>query len=181
MKIYGIIINKIFTIATGNALKRTILAPFVGSVFAIITSLFVIIPIKIDNADKTPVVVIEPFNLIISLPLIIIGIFLMCWSSFYFFKMNRTPVPVNPPDRLIKSGPYAFARNPMHSGMFILMFGIGIYYGSLLSVLIFTPLYIFIDVLILKNIEEPELEKRLGEEYIKYKKRVPMFIPKIIS
>ncbi len=28
-------------------------------------------------------------------------------------------------------------------------------------------------------IEEPELEKRFGKEYLEYKKRVPMFIPKI--
>jgi protein-S-isoprenylcysteine O-methyltransferase Ste14 len=29
----------------------------------------------------------------------------------------------------------------------------------------------------LKAIEEPELEKRLGKDYVEYKKRVPMFFP----
>jgi protein-S-isoprenylcysteine O-methyltransferase Ste14 len=28
-----------------------------------------------------------------------------------------------------------------------------------------------------KIIEEPELEKRLGTPYVKYKKKVPMFFP----
>jgi len=32
-------------------------------------------------------------------------------------------------------------------------------------------------VLELKVIEGPGLEKRLGKEYLEYKKRVPMFIP----
>jgi len=32
-------------------------------------------------------------------------------------------------------------------------------------------------VLELKMVEEPELEKRFGKEYLEYKKRVPMFIP----
>jgi protein-S-isoprenylcysteine O-methyltransferase Ste14 len=32
-------------------------------------------------------------------------------------------------------------------------------------------------VLEIKAIEEPELEKRLGKEYLEYKKRTPMFIP----
>jgi protein-S-isoprenylcysteine O-methyltransferase Ste14 len=31
----------------------------------------------------------------------------------------------------------------------------------------------------IKYIEEPELEKRLGKDYIEYKKRVPRFFPKI--
>jgi len=30
----------------------------------------------------------------------------------------------------------------------------------------------------LKYIEEPELERRMGEPYIQYKKLVPMFFPK---
>lgn len=31
----------------------------------------------------------------------------------------------------------------------------------------------------LKKIEEPELAKRLGKEYLEYKKVTPMFIPKL--
>jgi protein-S-isoprenylcysteine O-methyltransferase Ste14 len=31
----------------------------------------------------------------------------------------------------------------------------------------------------IKYIEEPELEKRLGKDYLEYKKKVPRFIPKI--
>jgi len=43
----------------------------------------------------------------------------------------------------------------------------------------FTPLFILLNFLELKAIEEPELEKRLGKNYSKYKKRVSMFIPKL--
>ena len=35
----------------------------------------------------------------------------------------------------------------------------------------------FVNTIELKIIEEPELEKRLGKEYLEYKKRTPMFIP----
>jgi protein-S-isoprenylcysteine O-methyltransferase Ste14 len=31
----------------------------------------------------------------------------------------------------------------------------------------------------LKAVEERELEKRLGKDYVEYKKRVPMFIPRL--
>ena len=49
--------------------------------------------------------------------------------------------------------------------------------GSLSLIFIFTPLFITINVWELKMIEEPELERRLGEAYVKYKKEVPMFFP----
>ena len=67
----------------------------------------------------------------------------------------------------------------MLSGVFILMFGLGILYRSISMVFIFTPLFILFNFLELKAIEEPELENRLGKNYSKYKKRVPMFIPKL--
>ena len=37
----------------------------------------------------------------------------------------------------------------------------------------------FINFWELKSIEEPELEKRLGEEFIEYRKRTPMFFPSL--
>ena len=54
-------------------------------------------------------------------------------------------------------------------------FGIGIALGSLSLVFIFTPLFIAMNVWELKKVEEPELERRLGEAYVKYKKEVSMF------
>jgi protein-S-isoprenylcysteine O-methyltransferase Ste14 len=65
----------------------------------------------------------------------------------------------------------------MLTGVFILFFGLGILFRSISLVFIFTPLFVLLNVLELRAVEEPELEKRLGEEYLEYKKRVPMFIP----
>jgi protein-S-isoprenylcysteine O-methyltransferase Ste14 len=41
----------------------------------------------------------------------------------------------------------------------------------------FTPLFILVNVWELKSIEEPELEKHLGEDYIEYQRTIPMFFP----
>jgi len=41
----------------------------------------------------------------------------------------------------------------------------------------FTALFVLINVWELKAIEEPELIKRLGDEYIEYRRQTPMFIP----
>jgi len=102
----------------------------------------------------------------------------MFWSILHFIKAKGTPVPFNPPPKLVSSGPYAYVRNPMLSGVFIFMFGLGALFRSISIVFIFTPLFVLLNYLELKAIEEPELENRLGEDYFKYKKRVPMFFPK---
>ena len=53
------------------------------------------------------------------------------------------------------------------------------YFGSLSLIFIFTPLFVLVNVLYVKAIEEREMEKKFGQEYLEYKKRVPMFIPKL--
>jgi protein-S-isoprenylcysteine O-methyltransferase Ste14 len=93
-------------------------------------------------------------------------------------KDKGTPVHLKPPPVLITKGPFRYIRNPMHAGLFLLLISIGLFFGSILSLLVFIPLYIIIDIWFIKNIEEPELEKRFGEEYLKYKSSTPRFIPK---
>jgi protein-S-isoprenylcysteine O-methyltransferase Ste14 len=108
-----------------------------------------------------------------------IGVGISAWSVFHFLKVKGTPVPFNPPPALVESGPYKYARNPMLTGVFLLLFGIGFAIKSLSLVLIFTPLYVLANLWELKKIEEPELVRRLGEDYLAYRERTPMFIPGI--
>jgi protein-S-isoprenylcysteine O-methyltransferase Ste14 len=171
------IINIIHQIATGSRTKRTILAPIVGGTFAILTFLFAAIPVYLDRIFDIPGFISQPLNYVLSLPPAAAGIILSIWTTLIFFRSKGTPVPVNPPPKLITSGPYAYTRNPMHTGLFLIIIASGIYFGSLLSLLIFTPVYIALDTLMIIYIEQPELEKRLGEDYIQYKKTTPMFFP----
>ena len=46
------------------------------------------------------------------------------------------------------------------------MFGLGILLGSLSLILIFTPLFILLNVLYIKAIEKKEMEKKFGDEYL---------------
>lgn len=65
----------------------------------------------------------------------------------------------------------------MLSGVFLFLFGLGFCVNSVSLVVFFTPLFVLINVWELKEIEEPELIKRLGGEYIEYRKQTPMFLP----
>jgi protein-S-isoprenylcysteine O-methyltransferase Ste14 len=177
MSLTGKWIDLIYKVATGNWKVRIIIASIVGILFLSLIGLFIFLSFLVDQILHLPKIFGYPWTLIIGSPVIIAGFILMFFSMFHFLKARGTPVPFSPPPKLVSDGPYQFARNPMLTGIFVQLFGLGILCNSLTLILIFTPLFIFINYWELKRVEEPELEKRLGQEYIDYKKQVPMFFP----
>jgi protein-S-isoprenylcysteine O-methyltransferase Ste14 len=144
-----------------------------------LSALFVFAPLWLDRLWSIQLPLAAPTSIFISMPLIVIGATLALWTVYTFIKARGSPVPLNPPQRLVTSGLYSRVRNPMVLGWTIILFGAGILLNSLSLILIFTPLFILINVLYLKIIEEKEMEKKFGEEYLKYKQTVPMFIPRL--
>ncbi|NIM97178.1 MAG: hypothetical protein GTO24_03545, partial [candidate division Zixibacteria bacterium] len=61
----------------------------------------------------------------LSIPILSLSLFMMGWSIFNFLKVKGTPVPFKPPPTLVTTGPYAHVRNPMVTGVFLLLFGLG--------------------------------------------------------
>jgi protein-S-isoprenylcysteine O-methyltransferase Ste14 len=102
-------------------------------------------------------------------------------TAIKFFSTRGTPVPTNPPPKLITTGLYGFIRNPMALGMLLLLEGLGFYFGSLSLIIFFAPLPVVLYAFYIKAVEEPELELRFGQEYREYKQRVPMFIPRCMK
>jgi protein-S-isoprenylcysteine O-methyltransferase Ste14 len=170
-------INLIYTVATGSRKVRTILTPVVALSYFLFATLFVIVSFLIDGLLHFPAFPSAPLNSFLAIPFIAIGLTLIFWCVFNFVKVKGTPVPFNPPPRLVASGPYTYARNPMLSGVFLLLFGLGFAFKSISLLFLFTPLFMVINIIELKAIEEPELEMRLGNDYLEYKKKTPMFFP----
>ena len=146
-------------------------------VFGAFTTLFVFAAIVVDRLLNLPHLLPAGARLPVSIPLIVVGLAVTAWSVFHFLKVQGTPVPFNPPPKVVNTGPYWLARNPMLTGVFMFLFGIGFCVNSFSLVFFFTPLFIAANVWELKAIEEPELMKRLGDEYIEYRRRTAMFIP----
>lgn len=163
--------------ATGTKKTRTLLTPVGIVIFGLFTALFVFLAVVVDRVLALPWPIPNTVSWLVSVPMMAIGVSVTAWSAFHFLKVKGTPVPFNPPPALVESGPYRYARNPMLSGVFLLLFGIGFAIRSPSLVLIFTPLFVLANVWELKEIEEPELIRRLGEDYVAYRERTPMFIP----
>ena len=172
-------IDFIYNISIGTKKVRSLLTPIGVLIFGIFTSLFVIVAILVDNILNLPTLSSEIWIRALAVVLCATGLFFVFWSVIHFLKVKGTPVPINPPPMLVCTGPYAYSRNPMLTGVFILLFGIGFFLGSFSLIFIFNPLYILANYWELKFIEEPELQKRLGKDYSIYKEKTPMFFPRI--
>ena len=170
-------INLLHTVATGTRKTRNLLTPIGMLVFGVFTTLFVLAAVVVDRLLDLPALLPQGATVPVSIPVMAVGLAVTAWSVFHFLKVKGTPVPFNPPPKLVKTGPYRFARNPMLTGVFLLLFGIGFAINSVSLVLVFTPLYVLANVWELKQIEEPELVKRLGDEYVEYHRKTPMFVP----
>ena len=170
-------INFIYKTSTGTREVRNLLTPAGVLIFGAFIFLFYLAAIYTDKLLNFPDINLNVWNIVTAALLLIFGLFYGGGVVGQCLKGKGTPVPINPPPELICTGPYMHTRNPMLTGVFSMLFGMGFWMGSLSMILIFTPLFIIGNTLELKKIEEPELEKRLGKQYLEYKKRTPMFVP----
>ena len=129
---------------------------------------------------------IEPNKSVCSIPALLLGLVFICTGmlimvltvSMFIRKGVGTLAPWSPPQKLVTGGIYAHVRNPMIMGVLIVLIGESI---AILSLLIFKWAILFF---IVNNIyffiyEEPDLDKRFGDNYKEYKKHVPRWIPKV--
>lgn len=173
------IVNLLYKGVTARGTAKRILTPLMGLLFFCLVLFSIIASFYIDQYFGFPKIFSKPFALAAALPVLLIGAALWLWPVWFFFKEKGTPVPISPPPRLITHGPYAYSRNPMMTGIFLLLFGLGVLFRSLSLTFIVTPLFVFFSILEFKFIEEPELEKRFGKAYADYRAKTPLIIPKI--
>jgi protein-S-isoprenylcysteine O-methyltransferase Ste14 len=172
-------IEFIYNLATSSRKIRNFFTPLGVLFYALLVFSFIIIALQVDRLVGITDIFPKPFSIILASLLFLAAFILIGWSVLVFLKAKGTPVPANPPPQLVTTGPYAYVRNPMLTGVFALLFGIGVLLGSVSLLVIFTPLFILVNVWELKVIEEPELLKRLGQDYIEYRKSTPMFFPSL--
>jgi protein-S-isoprenylcysteine O-methyltransferase Ste14 len=166
------------SVATGPLRRRQLFTPVGLVIFGLSLLVVVAGSLYTDRAFDLPALLPGKLGPAIGLLFLAPGALLCGWCVLRFVKARGTPVPFNPPKELIVSGPYLWMRNPMVTGVFACLFGLGFFIHSLSMVLFWTPAYILAHVVELKRVEEPELERRFGDTYTRYKDTVPMFLPR---
>lgn len=105
------------------------------------------------------------------------GTLVLICIAIFIYRGKGTPAAFDPPTEFVATGPYAYVRNPMYIGGFILLAGFGFYHHSF-SILILLIALLFFFHLFVVFFEEPVLTKQFGESYLNYKKRINRWIPK---
>jgi len=178
MSIFERIAEAIFRMATsGENKRRWLYTTLVAFLFGCFIALFFVGAYFTDRWLNLPQLIYMPWNLIPGLILLAPGAAAVIWTYVQFFRARGTPVPINPPQKLITSGLYAHSRNPMLMGIFLVFFGIGVLTGSISLTFIFSPLLVLFFYFQVTKVEEKEMELKFGQAYLEYKQSVPRFFP----
>lgn len=100
---------------------------------------------------------------------------------FLFLTAGRgTPAPFDPPKVFVATGPYRYVRNPMYVGGVLALSGGGLVVRSL-SILALAGVFWALSHLMVVLNEEPALERRFGDSFVRYKREVHRWLPRIPS
>ncbi|MFP3944472.1 MAG: methyltransferase family protein [Alphaproteobacteria bacterium] len=92
------------------------------------------------------------------------------------FALERTPVdPREPPTHMVTGGMFDYTRNPMYLAFYVVSLGIAILFAAEWIILTTIILALVIHYGVVLR-EERYLERRFGEEYLRYKERVPRYV-----
>ena len=105
------------------------------------------------------------------------GLSILILAVLLFRKQNTTvnPVKIDNASSLVTSGVFKFSRNPMYLGMVMILFGLALMFnlvGGIFFVLLFM---IYITKFQIRP-EEEVMERLFGEDFIKYKHKVRMWL-----
>jgi protein-S-isoprenylcysteine O-methyltransferase Ste14 len=95
-----------------------------------------------------------------------------------FVTLGRgTPAPFDPPRAFVARGIYRFVRNPMYIGGLLLLLGLGFIARSG-SMILFAILVSYLVHLGVVYLEEPDLKRRFGEDFLEYERSVNRWMPR---
>lgn len=89
-----------------------------------------------------------------------------------------TLAPWDPPRKLVTDGPYAYVRNPMISGVILLLAGEALVLRSAPHAWWATA-FALLNAVYIPLLEEPGLRRRFGASYVEYSEHVPRLVPRL--
>ena len=112
----------------------------------------------------------RPATLIVGGLVALPGLALRAWATGHLRKN----------DALATTGPYAYTRNPLYLGSFVIGLGFTIAAGRLILGLLFALLFLGIYVPVMR-VETRTLDELFGKDYQDYAAAVPLFLPRVTA
>jgi len=108
---------------------------------------------------------------LLSVPFFVCAVILFRFSHRVIFDTRRERLTV------VDSGVYHLVRHPMYLGALLLYLGILVLSLSVLALVVGLATLAF--YFYIARFEEQILVERLGDSYLQYRARVPMFVPRL--
>jgi len=107
-------------------------------------------------------------TLIVGAAVALPGLLLRAWASGHLRKNEA----------LATTGPYAYTRNPLYLGSFLIGLGFTIAAGRIVLVLIFFVMIAGIYLPVMR-VESATLADLFGKKYVRYAREVPLLFPRL--
>lgn len=98
----------------------------------------------------------------------LIGLAVRAWASGHIRKARELAV----------TGPYAYTRNPLYVGTFLLGLGFTVASGVWWLALLFAVLFLGIYLPVMR-VEAEDIRRIFGQDFDEYERHVPVFIPRL--
>ncbi len=108
-----------------------------------------------------------------------VGLILVVKTVTLFWTTGKgTLAPWDPPTKLVVRGVYRHVRNPMISGVYFILLGEAILFGSF-PLFIWFLIFLTVNLIYMPLVEEPRLARRFGRDYAVYRRNVRRWIPRL--
>jgi protein-S-isoprenylcysteine O-methyltransferase Ste14 len=132
-----------------------------------------------DRGFACPVGAAAGFRGAAGLVLAVVGLLLWAQAVSLFARVGEgTLAPWDPTRHLVVLGPYRRVRNPMISAVVSVLLGEALVLGST-GILVWALAFFLANAVYIPRFEEPGLVRRFGEEYRRYARHVPRWLPRL--
>jgi protein-S-isoprenylcysteine O-methyltransferase Ste14 len=158
------------------------LGAIIGSLIFLVVapgSVAVLIPYWLCRWQVAPPLVGQVALRVVGVVLMAAGLPVLL-DSFARFALQGigTPAPIAPTQKLVVSGLYRHVRNPMYVAVASLIFGQGLFFGSVnvlvYGLFVWAAFYLFVLLY-----EEPTLRRQFGADYVEFCAHVRRWIPRL--
>lgn len=139
---------------------------------------------RIDRYLGLPDIVASPYNYLVFIALLLIGGLMLVHSySYLILEGEGGPVPPwsSKTRRLVTNGPYTYVRHPSVIAKLIGVIGLAFAFNSWAFLLIVIPLLLCWSIGWNGLRQDGDLVEVFGDEYLEYKNRTPMLIPRFFK
>lgn len=103
------------------------------------------------------------------------GLLLLMWAMRSFSRADTAIIPYDTTTTIVPTGPYRFSRNPMYISMAVVQVGFALMFATAWVLVMLVPALAVIRYGVIAR-EERYLERKFGESYLQYKKRVRRWV-----